>query len=158
MSDIEQRIYAITRFMLAEDPEEREKIKAELKAFGDFSRPPVDPETITRSIFLEIGVPEHLRGYEPAIYAITLIVKDRKYLDNVTHLLYPAVAKEFDNTKSGIERCIRSCVEHAWQRGNIEVLTRYFGYSTNPERGKPTNSEFLARIANVVKQRIRYDA
>ena len=158
MTSTEKRIDALTRFLLCEDPEDREKIRAELKSFITVSRPSANPETIIRSIFLEIGVPDNLRGYEPAIHAILLIIQDHKYLENVTHLLYPTVAQQFNNTKTGIERCIRLCIEHAWKRGNIDALIRYFGYTTDPEKGKPTNSEFLARIANVVKQRLRYDA
>lgn len=157
MSSIEKKVDALTRFLLCEDTEEREKLRAEIKKLCSLPKPAANPEAIIRSIFLEIGVPDHLKGYEPTIRAILMIIEDHKYLDSVTYRLYPEVAKEFNNTKGGIERSIRLCVEHAWQRGNLEALTRYFGYTTSPERGKPTNSEFLGRIANVVKQRLHYD-
>ena len=102
---------------------------------------------ITQSIH-EIGVPAHIKGYEYLRYAIQLVVEDKRLINNVTKELYPMVAKQFDTTSSRVDRAIRHAVEVAWDRGDMETLERWFGYTISHLKGKPTNSEFIALVAD----------
>ncbi len=100
------------------------------------------------SIIHEIGVPAHIKGYQYLREAITLVVNDMDTINAVTKVLYPAVAKKFGTTASRVERAIRHAIEVAWDRGDLETLQKYFGYTVNGAKGKPTNSEFIAMIAD----------
>ena len=95
-----------------------------------------------------IGVPAHIKGYQYLRYAIMLAVDDTEMINAVTKLLYPTVAKKYRTTSSRVERAIRHAIEVAWDRGDIEVLNSYFGYTVHTGRGKPTNSEFIALLAD----------
>lgn len=106
--------------------------------------------TITE-IMHQIGVPAHIKGYQYVREAIRLSVTDPEALNSVTKILYPTVAKTFSTTASRVERAIRHAIEVAWDRGDIEVLNSYFGYTVQNERGKPTNSEFIAMIADKLR-------
>ena len=99
-------------------------------------------------IIHDIGVPAHIKGYQYLREAITLAVEDMDIINAVTKALYPAVAKKFSTTASRVERAIRHAIEVAWDRGDLETLQRYFGYTVNSTKGKPTNSEFIAMIAD----------
>ena len=114
-----------------------------------------DPEKIIRQILLELGAPDHLVGHPYIIQAILLVVEDGMYIHNITFGLYPQVAAKFDTTAARVERAIRNLIEVTWTRGDWEVLRRYFGNTISADKGKPTNGEFIARIANVVKAKIR---
>ena len=96
----------------------------------------------------EIGVPAHIKGYQYLREAITLAVGDMEVINAVTKVLYPAVAKKFGTTASRVERAIRHAIEVAWDRGDLETLQKYFGYTVSNAKGKPTNSEFIAMIAD----------
>lgn len=98
-------------------------------------------------ILLEIGVPSHVRGYRYVRRAIELTVRDRKYIEAVTKGLYPDLAKEYGTTGSRVERAMRHAIECAWDRGDLEALKKYFGNTVSGNKGKPTNSEFIAMIA-----------
>ena len=100
------------------------------------------------AIIHEIGVPAHIKGYQYLREAITLVVNDMDTINAVTKVLYPAVAKRFGTTASRVERAIRHAIEVAWDRGDLETLQKYFGYTVNGAKGKPTNSEFIAMIAD----------
>ena len=110
-----------------------------------------DGRTLERqvtAIIHEIGVPAHIKGYQYLREAIRLTVEDMDSINAVTKVLYPAVAKKFGTTASRVERAIRHAIEVAWDRGDLETLQKYFGYTVSNVKGKPTNSEFIAMIAD----------
>ena len=107
-----------------------------------------DLEATVTEIIHEIGVPAHIKGYQYLREAIILTIKDMDVINAVTKVLYPEVAKRYSTTPSRVERAIRHAIEVAWDRGDIEVLQKYFGYTVSNIKGKPTNSEFIAMIAD----------
>ncbi len=107
-----------------------------------------DLERQVTAIIHEIGVPAHIKGYQYLREAIGLAVDDMEIINAVTKVLYPAVAKKFNTTSSRVERAIRHAIEVAWDRGDLETLQKYFGYTVSNAKGKPTNSEFIAMIAD----------
>ena len=114
-------------------------------------RPPVEEvnlETAVTDIIHEIGVPAHIKGYQYLREAIILTIRDMDMINAVTKVLYPEVARKFETTPSRVERAIRHAIEVAWDRGDIEVLQKFFGYTVSNIKGKPTNSEFIAMIAD----------
>ena len=111
------------------------------------SRAP-DIETQVTKIIHQIGVPAHIKGYQYLRTAILLTVKDSEIINSVTKILYPSVAKKYQTTTSRVERAIRHAIEVAWDRGDVDTLNSYFGYTIQNNRGKPTNSEFIAMIAD----------
>ena len=119
------------------------------------SRPDVNLEAIVTDIIHEIGVPAHIKGYQYLREAIILTINDMEMINAVTKVLYPEVAKKFSTTPSRVERAIRHAIEVAWDRGDIEVLQKFFGYTVSNIKGKPTNSEFIAMIADYLSQRRR---
>ena len=112
------------------------------------------PQDLTVTI-TEIGVPAHIKGYRYVREAIKLTVENPEMLNSVTKILYPTVAKNFKSTSSRVERAIRHGIETAWDRGDVDVLNSYFGYTIQNERGKPTNSEFIAMIADDIRLKRR---
>ena len=107
-----------------------------------------DIETQVTKIIHQIGVPAHIKGYQYLRTAILLTVKDSDIINSVTKVLYPSVAKKYATTTSRVERAIRHAIEVAWDRGDVDTLNSYFGYTVQQGRGKPTNSEFIAMIAD----------
>jgi len=99
-------------------------------------------------IIHEIGVPAHIKGYQYLREAIILTINDMDVINAVTKVLYPTVAKKFQTTPSRVERAIRHAIEVAWDRGDLETLQKFFGYTVSNIKGKPTNSEFIAMIAD----------
>ena len=99
-------------------------------------------------ILHQIGVPAHIKGYHYLRDSILMAVRTPEIINAVTKQLYPSVAKEYDTTPSRVERAIRHAIEVAWDRGDVDVLTGYFGYTIHNTRGKPTNSEFIAMISD----------
>ena len=110
-------------------------------------------EDITK-VLHDIGMPAHIRGYEYIRSSIVYAYKDKEMMGQVTKVLYPAVAKVYDTTSSRVERAIRHAIEVAWNRGNLDVIDDLFGYTISAQRAKPTNSEFIAMIAD--KLRLSY--
>ncbi|MBQ9552827.1 MAG: sporulation transcription factor Spo0A [Clostridia bacterium] len=104
-------------------------------------------------IMHQIGVPAHIKGYQYLRTAIRLSVEDPEMISAVTKILYPTVAKMYHSTSSRVERAIRHAIEVAWDRGDVDVLSSYFGYTIQNSRGKPTNSEFIAMIADRLRLR-----
>ena len=100
------------------------------------------------SVIHEIGVPAHIKGYQYLREAIIITVQDMDVINAVTKVLYPEVARRFGTTASRVERAIRHAIEVAWDRGDLETLQKYFGYTVSNAKGKPTNSEFIAMIAD----------
>ena len=105
-------------------------------------------KNMVTSVIHEIGVPAHIKGYQYLREAIMITVEDMDVINAVTKVLYPAVAKRFNTTPSRVERAIRHAIEVAWDRGDLETLQKYFGYTVSNAKGKPTNSEFIAMIAD----------
>jgi two-component system response regulator (stage 0 sporulation protein A) len=105
-------------------------------------------ESVVTSIIHEIGVPAHIKGYQYLREAIIMTVEDMDVINAVTKVLYPEVSKKFGTTASRVERAIRHAIEVAWDRGDLETLQKYFGYTVSNAKGKPTNSEFIAMIAD----------
>ena len=110
-------------------------------------------EAAVTEIIHEIGVPAHIKGYQYLREAIILTINDMDIINAVTNVLYPEVAKKFGTTPSRVERAIRHAIEVAWDRGDIEVLQKFFGYTVSNIKGKPTNSEFIAMIADCLSLR-----
>ena len=108
-------------------------------------------EKYITDIRLDIGVPAHLKGYHYLRDAIMLSGKDMEVVSSVTKLLYPTIAKHFKTTDQKVERAIRNAIEVSWVRGNAETFEKMFGYSAQTGRTRPTNSEYIARIADKVR-------
>ena len=105
-------------------------------------------ESMITAIIHDVGVPAHIKGYQYLREAILIAVADMDVINAVTKVLYPEVAKRFNTTASRVERAIRHAIEVAWDRGDLETLQKYFGYTVSNVKGKPTNSEFIAMIAD----------
>ena len=116
---------------------------------------PNNLENLVSDIMRQIGVPAHIKGYQYLRTSIILCVNDKEMLSSVTKILYPTVAKQYDTTASRVERAIRHAIEVAWNRGDVDVLSSFFGYTIQAERGKPTNSEFIAMIADKISLGMR---
>lgn len=112
---------------------------------------PKNLEVEVTKIIHEIGVPAHVKGYQYLRDAIMLVVDEINYLGAVTKELYPTIAKKYDTTPSRVERAIRHAIELAWDRGDYDKINKFFGYTISGEKGKPTNSEFIAIIADKLR-------
>ena len=112
-------------------------------------------EAMVTSIIHEIGVPAHIKGYQYLREAIMIAVNDMDVINAITKVLYPQVAKAFSTTPSRVERAIRHAIEVAWDRGDLETLQRFFGYTVSNTKGKPTNSEFIALIADKLQLQLK---
>ena len=113
--------------------------------------PEVELEMRVTNIIHDIGVPAHIKGYQYLREAIIMTVKDMDIINAITKVLYPTVAKRYKTTSSRVERAIRHAIEVAWDRGDVEVLTGFFGYTVSNVKGKPTNSEFISMIADRIR-------
>ncbi len=112
-------------------------------------------ETDITEIIHDIGIPAHIKGYQYLRDSIMLSVKDNDVINSITKILYPTIAKKYQTTSSRVERAIRHAIEVAWNRGNTDTLNGLFGYTISNGKGKPTNSEFIALIAD--KIRLQYN-
>lgn len=112
---------------------------------------PQDLETNITMRIQQLGVPAHIKGYQYIRDAITMVIKDMDTINSITKYLYPTVAKHYNTTASRVERAIRHAIEVAWDRGNPDVLNELFGYTIQGSKGKPTNSEFIALIADKIR-------
>ena len=114
-------------------------------------------ESMVTGIIHEIGVPAHIKGYQYLREAIIIAVNDMDVINAITKVLYPQVAKTFQTTPSRVERAIRHAIEVAWDRGDLDTLQRFFGYTVSNTKGKPTNSEFIALIADKLQLQLKSD-
>lgn len=114
---------------------------------------PVDVEVT--NIIREIGIPAHIKGYQYLREAIMMIITEIELLGAVTKVLYPRIAEKYATTPSRVERAIRHAIEVAWSRGNMDMINRLFGYTIKIEKGKPTNSEFMAMVADKLRLEMR---
>ena len=114
-----------------------------------------DLEADVTNIIHEIGVPAHIKGYQYLREAIMMSVNDIEMLNSITKILYPTIAKQYQTTSSRVERAIRHAIEVAWSRGKMDTIDELFGYTINNGKGKPTNSEFIALIADKIRLEYR---
>ena len=112
-------------------------------------------ESLVTGIIHEIGVPAHIKGYQYLREAIIIAVNDMDVINAITKVLYPQVAKTFQTTPSRVDRAIRHAIEVAWDRGDLDTLQRFFGYTVSNTKGKPTNSEFIALIADRLQLQLK---
>lgn len=158
MRILEMQVAALMRLCTAEAETDRKQAKEELQRLmkADPSIPVnSDPEMEIRQILLELGAPDHLVGHPYVVQAILLVLNNQLLINSITFGLYPQLAAQFDTTPARVERAMRHLIEVTWFRGDMAVLEKYFGNTISPEKGKPTNGEFIARLANVVRQRVK---
>lgn len=128
--------------------EDKGKTAGEIKKVEPVQR---DLEQDVTDMIHEIGVPAHIKGYQYLREAIMMSVEDPGMISSITKILYPTIAKRFQTTPSRVERAIRHAIEVAWSRGRMETLDALFGYTIDTGKGKPTNSEFIALIADRIR-------
>ena len=131
-------------------------IRNELKIGGEefenkSLKPELNLETKVTDMIHEIGIPAHIKGYHYLREAIMMAINDMEVLNAITKVLYPEIAKKFQTTPSRVERAIRHAIEVAWSRGKLDTLDELFGYTVSNRKGKPTNSEFIALIADTIR-------
>lgn len=119
------------------------------------STKPKNLDVAVTNIIHEMGVPAHIKGYHYLRDAIIMVINDVNLLGAVTKELYPLIAKKYNTTPSRVERAIRHAIELAWDRGNVEMMNKFFGYTINLDRGKPTNSEFIAMVADKLRIEVK---
>jgi len=140
---------------LDKELEKAKELVATLEAAKRLQSPDTPPmgnlEARVTEILHQVGIPAHIMGYQYAREAIVMVVGDMGLLQYVTKQLYPDIAKIFGSTPSRVERAIRHAIEVAWGRGKVDVIDSLFGYSINNHKGKPTNSEFIALIADKIR-------
>ncbi len=116
---------------------------------------PCDLEALVTDFIHELGVPAHIKGYQYVRTAIMMVVENMELLNYITKQLYPVIAKKYSTTSSRVERAIRHSIEVAWSRGRPETMNRVFGYTIDTGKGKPTNSEFIAMVADRIRLQIK---
>ena len=132
---------------LAEKAEEQAQDRSQDHALG--------LEELVTSIIHEVGVPAHIKGYQYVREAIMITVENLDVINSVTKVLYPEVAQKYHTTPSRVERAIRHAIEVAWDRGDLETLQKFFGYTVSNTKGKPTNSEFIAMISDRIRLKLK---
>ena len=156
MRNLEWQVDTLMRLCSAQTPSGQAQARQALRLLVEGSQmPAMDPEYLVRQILLELGTPDHLVGHPFVVEAVLMSVENRNYINNVTFGLYPQIAAKFDTTATRVERGIRHLIEVTWLRGDMDTLTRYFGNTIDPARGKPTNGEFIARLANAVNMQLK---
>lgn len=131
-------------------------IKIKNRKASDSDTKSADIEAQVTKIIHQIGVPAHIKGYQYLRTAILMTIENNDIINSVTKILYPGVAKKYQTTTSRVERAIRHAIEVAWDRGDVDTLNAYFGYTIQNTRGKPTNSEFIAMIADNLRLKYKY--
>ena len=134
--------------MFLDDEDEQNEADSGMNLTTVKKRTAPDVEMMVTNIIHEIGIPAHIKGYQYLRHAIMMVIDDLDIINSITKELYPTVAKDFNTTPSRVERAIRHAIEVAWDRGDTEVLNSFFGYTIANSKGKPTNSEFIAMIAD----------
>ena len=147
------RISQVAISQMEHDTKKRKKALCEMNGYLENTL-----ENDVTSIIREIGIPAHIKGYQYIREAIIMTVNDMNLLNYITKLLYPTIAKKYKTTSSSVERAIRHAIEVAWNKGQIDVLEEMFGYTISAGKGKPTNSEFIALIADKLRLEYRMHA
>ncbi len=112
---------------------------------------PIDLERYVTQIMLDMGIPAHLKGYHYLREAILISERDMRTVTSVTKLLYPSIAKRYHTTDQKVERAIRNAIEVSWKRGNVQTFEELFGYSSVSGKQRPTNSEYICRLADKIR-------
>lgn len=134
---------------------ENENISVNSSVIGAAKKKDYDLETIVTDFIHELGIPAHIKGYQYIRTAIMMSVENMEVINFITKLLYPTIAKQYSTTSSRVERAIRHSIEVAWNRGRPETMNEIFGYTIHTGRGKPTNSEFIAMVADRIRLQIK---
>lgn len=113
-------------------------------------------EARVTEILRQMGVPAHIKGYQYLRIAIMMVIENMELVSAITKELYPSIAKKFETTSFRVERAIRHAIEAAWDRGDIETLQSFFGYTVSSVKGKPTNAEFICMIADRLRLQIQF--
>lgn len=146
LRDLMSKMAALLDYMLSEGSENSKPI-----VVVETQTEVQDLEVVVTGFIHEMGVPAHIKGYGYLRDAIIMVVEDPEMINSITKILYPAIAKKYQTIPSRVERAIRHAIEVAWSRGKIETLYSTFGYTINLSKGKPTNSEFIALIADKIR-------
>lgn len=147
-----ERIVAITGYSNTQSLDETQETSKKSINMGE---PKDDLEMIVTNVIHQIGVPAHIKGYHYLRESIILSVNNTEIINSITKQLYPTVAKSFNTTSSRVERAIRHAIEVAWDRGDVDTLNSFFGYTIHNGRGKPTNSEFIAMISDKLRLKMK---
>lgn len=153
MSNLEKKVDALVRLCLCEDEAERGKILKSLSEMLVESKAPTPVNYHDKVVkaLLELGTPDSIKGHRYLVYAIELAIENPDIIEQITKVLYPKVAEKFNTIPSRVERAIRHAIETTWNRSDYDTLTKYFGNTVHPSKGKSTNSEFIARMANALR-------
>lgn len=152
MYNLEDKVDALMQLCAAQPGTEQEKARRLVRGIAARYLPEtMNTEALVRRLLLELGAPDHLLGHAYTVLAVRLVVQDEMYIHSITFGLYPQVAAAYHTTAARVERGIRSLVEVTWERGSLDTQERYFGSIVSSERGKPSNAEFIARLANIVQ-------
>lgn len=155
MTNMERLIVNLAEVELADNEKDRNVAKEDLrKAIADIRSNKKTADMLVREILAELGTPESIIGYPYAVKAILICIENENMINYISLGLYPAVAAHFDTLASRVERAIRHLIEVTWERGDEEAIYRYFRNTVSSQSGKPTNSEFIARISNIVRVQI----
>lgn len=131
------------------------EVHSTLRAQPKLDEKPVDLETLVTDFMHDLGLPAHIKGYQYIRTAIMMVVNNMELLNYITKQLYPDIAKQYGSTASRVERAIRHSIEVAWTRGRPETMNEIFGYTIDTGKGKPTNSEFIAMVADRIRLQIK---
>ena len=123
--------------------------------YGESDDEDFELEAQVTQIIHQIGIPAHIKGYQYLRFAIIMVINNNRIINEVTKTLYPTIATKFSTTPSRVERAIRHAIEVAWDRGDVDMLNSYFGYTVQNSKGKPTNSEFIAMIADNLRLKMK---
>ena len=157
MEELQKKIDAVMRLVTANTIDERNAALVEVRRLleSPATVPAMDTEGIVCDLLLELGAPDHLMGYPMVVEGVLLALEDRWYLDNVTYGLYPKQAECFDTVSMRVERAIRHLIEITWVRGDIDAQHRLFGNTVHPDKCKPTNGQFIARLVTLTHTRMK---
>ena len=154
MSNFEMKLDAIMRYLTADNNDDREQARTDMRSLMERATPEVAPklpaervENIIINTLIKLGVPAHVKGYRYLVTALSLVIERPGIKEAITKELYPQIANEHNTTGSRVERAIRHAIECAGDRCDLDVLQKYFGNTISPNKGRPTNSEFIAQVA-----------
>ena len=159
MTVMEQKINALSAYVLAEDDESRENAKKALQGamrlHEEGTNVPSDVEVAIHEFLMEVGAQPHLIGYKYMVFAITQAIQDPNIMDNMIYGLYPLIAQKFDTTPTKAESGIRHLIEKTWDRGSYAALEKYYHDVLSVNQSKPSNSQFIAIAARVIRLRMK---
>jgi len=150
MKPVEDEII-LNRIKFIRQREKQKNLEKKMPAMPQKTAAPRNMEREVTDLIHEVGVPAHIKGYQYLREAIMMSVEDMEMLNSITKILYPTIAKKYQTTASRVERAIRHAIEVAWSRGKMDTIEALFGYTVNAVKGKPTNSEFIAMIADKIR-------